>query len=58
MASSAPELTDHFRDPWVPVYRGFGMSTRLSICAIARGTDQSRPEAPLILGALLLLISP
>ena len=38
--------------------RLFGMSTRLSICAIARGTDQSRPEATLILGALLLLISP
>jgi hypothetical protein len=34
------------------------MSTRPAICAIARGTDQSRPEANLILGALLLLISP
>jgi hypothetical protein len=34
------------------------MSTRLSIRAIARGTDRSRPEANLILGALLLLISP
>jgi hypothetical protein len=31
------------------------MSTRLSICAIARGTEQSRPEATLILGALLLI---
>jgi hypothetical protein len=38
--------------------RVFGMSTRLSICAIARGADQSRPEATPILGALLLLISP
>ena len=34
------------------------MSTRLSICAIARGADQSRPDAALILGGLLLLISP
>jgi hypothetical protein len=34
------------------------MPTRLSICAIARGTDRSRPAADLILGGLLLLISP
>lgn len=31
------------------------MSTRLSIRAIARGTDRSRPDASLILGALLLI---
>jgi hypothetical protein len=34
------------------------MSTRLSVCAIARGTNRSRPEASFILGGLLLLISP
>ena len=31
------------------------MSTRPAICAIARGTEPSRPEAHLILGALLLI---
>jgi hypothetical protein len=34
------------------------MSTRFAICAIARETDRSRPAASLILGGLLLLISP
>ena len=36
----------------------FGMSTRLSICAIARGVSKPRPDAGLILGGLLLLIRP
>ncbi len=34
------------------------MSTRFSICAIARGATTPRPDASLILGGLLLLISP
>jgi hypothetical protein len=41
-----------------PVKRDFGMSTRVSIGAIAPGADQARPAAALILGGLLLLISP
>jgi len=38
--------------------RDLGMSTRRSICALARGADQARPAAALILGGILLLISP
>lgn len=34
------------------------MSTRVSIGAIARGARMPRPAANLILGGLLLLISP
>ena len=34
------------------------MSTRFSICAIARGGIKPRPDTSLILGGLLLLISP
>jgi hypothetical protein len=38
--------------------KGFGMSTRRITCAIAPAADQARPAAALILGGILLLISP